>query len=62
MHLKRHQNFDVANLNVICIMKSLKSKKYVSEAFCWNWYYYTVTKEGIKFLSQYLGSSASLIL
>ena len=36
-------------------MKSLKSKKFVTEVFCWNWYYYTVTKEGVKFLSQYLG-------
>ena len=36
-------------------MKTLKSKKYVNETFCWQWYYFTVTKEGVKFLSQYLG-------
>ncbi len=56
MHLKKHQVLDMPNLNLICIMRSLFSKKYVSECFCWNWYYYTVTKEGVKFLCQYLGT------
>jgi len=50
----------VPNLNLICIMRSLTSKKFVTEAFCWNWYYFTVTKDGVKFLSQYLGKQCNL--
>ena len=56
MHLKVHQHVAVPNLNVICILKTLMSKKFVTEVFSWNWYYYTVTKDGVKFLSQYLGT------
>eukprot|EP00826_Nyctotherus_ovalis_P043759 TRINITY_DN464_c0_g1_i9.p2 TRINITY_DN464_c0_g1~~TRINITY_DN464_c0_g1_i9.p2 ORF type:complete len:129 (-),score=49.83 TRINITY_DN464_c0_g1_i9:214-600(-) len=58
VHLKKHQTLDMPNLNLMCIMKSLKSKQFVTEIFSWNWYYYTVNKEGIKFLCQYLGKHA----
>eukprot|EP00829_Urostomides_striatus_P012669 TRINITY_DN336_c0_g1_i4.p2 TRINITY_DN336_c0_g1~~TRINITY_DN336_c0_g1_i4.p2 ORF type:complete len:163 (-),score=38.32 TRINITY_DN336_c0_g1_i4:10-498(-) len=60
-HLKKHQHVDVPNLNVMCIMKTLVSKKFVSEMFCWNWYYFAITKEGVKFLSQYLGISENVL-
>ena len=56
MHLKKHHVLDMPNLNMICIMKSLLSRKYVDLCFCWNWYYYNVTKEGVKFLCDYLGT------
>ena len=59
--MKKHQHVDVPNLNVMCIMKTLVSKKYVSEMFCWNWFYFAITKEGVKFLSQYLGISEHVL-
>ena len=54
-----HQHVEVPNLNVMCIMKTLASKKFVTEVFCWNWHYYTVTKEGVKFLREFLGTSST---
>ena len=56
IHAPRHIVFDIPNTNVMNIMKTLKSKHYVTEVFCWNWHYYTVTDEGIEFLKNYLGA------
>ena len=54
-HLAKHQYLEVPNLNVMLIMKSLKSKKYVEETFSWQWSYYVVTNEGVKYLRERLG-------
>ena len=32
------------------IVKSLKSRGFVQEVFCWQWAYYTVTNKGVQFL------------
>ena len=56
VHLDKHQHLGIPNLNVICIMKTLKSKKYVNELFCWNWWYWTVSNDGVKFLREALGA------
>ncbi len=55
-HLAEHQYLkEVPNLNVMLIMKSLRSKKYVEETFSWQWSYYVVTNEGVKYLRERLG-------
>jgi len=35
-------------------MQSLRSRGYVKEQFCWQWYYWYITNEGIEYLRQYL--------
>jgi small subunit ribosomal protein S10e len=42
-------------------MRSLCSRKYVSEIFSWQWHYYFLKPEGIKFLRGYLGLPESVI-
>ena len=50
-YLPKHQNLsDVPNLQVMMIIKSLKSRGFVQEVFCWQWAYYTVTNKGVQFL------------
>lgn len=42
-------------------MRSLKSRKYVTEIFTWRWHYYFLKSEGVKFLREYLGLPATVI-
>lgn len=42
-------------------MRSLKSRKYVTEVFSWQWHYYFLKSEGIKFLRDYLGLPSTVI-
>jgi hypothetical protein len=42
-------------------MRSLLSKKFVNEIFNWQWHYYFLKPEGIKYLRDYLGLSETLI-
>lgn len=42
-------------------MRSLLSKKYVTEIFNWQWHYYFLVPEGIKFLRSYLGLPENII-
>eukprot|EP01084_Bolivina_argentea_P057658 105340_1 len=45
---------DVPNLEVLALMKSLKSRDYVRETFNWQYYYYYLLPEGIEYLREYL--------
>ena len=45
----------VPNLIVMMIAKSLKSQGFVDEVFCWQWSYYFLSAEGVKFLVETLG-------
>ena len=55
-YLPRHQSLkDVPNLQVMMIVKSLKSKGFVQDVFCWQWAYYTITNKGVAFLVKELG-------
>ena len=57
-YLPEHQNISgVANLKVMMIVKSLKSRGYLNDVFNWQWSYYTVTKSGVEFLTKSLGKS-----
>jgi small subunit ribosomal protein S10e len=42
-------------------MRSLKSRKLVTEVFTWQWHYYFLKNEGVKFLREYLGLPAGVI-
>jgi len=45
---------DVPNLEVLCLMKSMRSRNLVRETFNWQYYYYYLTTEGIDYLREYL--------
>ena len=42
-------------------MRSLISRKFATEIFRWQWHYYFLTPEGIKYLREYLGLPANVI-
>lgn len=50
----RHSELPVPNLEVIKAMQSLTSRGYVKTQFSWQYYYYTLTDEGIEYLREYL--------
>ena len=55
-YLKKHQHIEsVPNLIVMMVIKSMKSKGYVEEVFSWQWSYYFLNENGIKFLVKTLG-------
>jgi DNA-binding PadR family transcriptional regulator len=49
----KHEELDVPNLEVIKAMQSLTSKGLVKTRFSWQWYYYTLTPEGVEFLREW---------
>jgi small subunit ribosomal protein S10e len=51
-NLPKHADIDVPNLEVIKLMQSLTSKGLVKTQFSWQWYYYTLTDEGIDYLRE----------
>ncbi|CAL9736147.1 small ribosomal subunit protein eS10B [Monosporozyma servazzii] len=50
----KHEEIDTKNLYVIKALQSLTSKGYVKTQFSWQYYYYTLTEEGVEFLRDYL--------
>ena len=42
-------------------MRSLVSRKLCKEVFSWQWHYYSLTPEGVKFLRDYFGLPATVI-
>merc|ERR1712032_32254 len=58
-YLPFHQHCTtVPNLQVMMIVKSLKSKGCLTQAYNWGWSYYFLTKEGVQHLIQQLGLPA----
>ncbi|CAA7059208.1 unnamed protein product [Microthlaspi erraticum] len=51
----------VANLQVIKLMQSFKSKEYVRETFAWMHYYWFLTDQGIDFLRTYLNLPSEIV-
>eukprot|EP00732_Lithocolla_globosa_P005873 Lithocolla_globosa_v1_NODE_6390_length_1094_cov_6741.760346.p1 type:complete len:159 gc:universal NODE_6390_length_1094_cov_6741.760346:556-80(-) len=51
----------VPNLYVIKAMQSMKSRGYVHEQFCWQWYYWSLTTEGVVYLRDYLHLPAEIV-
>ncbi|ODQ60486.1 hypothetical protein WICANDRAFT_79081 [Wickerhamomyces anomalus NRRL Y-366-8] len=50
----KHEEIDTRNLYVIKALQSLTSKGYVKTQFSWQYYYYTLTDEGVEYLREYL--------
>ncbi|EHN00726.1 Rps10ap [Saccharomyces cerevisiae x Saccharomyces kudriavzevii VIN7] len=50
----KHEEIDTRNLYVIKALQSLTSKGYVKTQFSWQYYYYTLTEEGVEYLREYL--------
>lgn len=51
----QHDEIPTKNLYVIKAMQSLTSKGFVKTQFSWQYYYYTLTDEGIEYLREFLG-------
>lgn len=49
----KHEELDVPNLQVIKAMQSLTSRGLVKTQFSWQWYYYTLTAEGVDYLREW---------
>jgi len=54
--LEKHQELPVGNLKVMMLCRSLQSKGLLDMQFNWQWFYYYLTKEGIKTIRDYLGA------
>lgn len=52
--LPKHPEMAVSNLTAMNVMKSMKSRGYVTEVFNWQYHYFYLTDEGILFLRNYL--------
>ncbi|SSD60584.1 probable 40S ribosomal protein S10-B [Saccharomycodes ludwigii] len=57
----KHEEVDTKNLYVIKAMQSLTSKGYVKTQFSWQYYYYTLTEEGVEYLRDYLHLPESVV-
>ncbi|GJJ08339.1 hypothetical protein Clacol_002550 [Clathrus columnatus] len=57
----KHEDIDVPNLEVIKAMQSLTSKGLVKTHFSWQFYYYTVTPEGLNYLREWLHLPAEIV-
>merc|ERR1712032_635813 len=56
-----HEILGIRNLHCFLVMRSLVSRKLCREVFSWQWHYYTLTPEGVKFLRDYFGLPATVI-
>ncbi|KAJ3311860.1 hypothetical protein HDV06_003107 [Boothiomyces sp. JEL0866] len=60
-NLPLHPEIKVRNLEVIKALQSLNSRGYVKTQFSWQYYYYTLTAEGIEYLRAYLHLPAEIV-
>jgi small subunit ribosomal protein S10e len=60
-NLPKHQDIDVPNLHVVKALQSLTSRGYVNTQFSWQYYYYSLTNEGIEYLRSYLHLPAEIV-
>ena len=57
----KHDDIPVPNLHVLSVLKSLKSRGYVTEQFSWQYHYFTLNDEGILYLRNYLHMPESVV-
>ena len=61
-NLPQHPDItSVRNLEVIKAMQSLTSKGYVKTQFSWQYYYYSLTEEGLTYLREWLHLPAEMV-
>ena len=48
--MTNHPDLPIPNLHVWLMLRSLKSKNYVSKSFNWQHHYYVLTNEGVEIL------------
>ncbi len=58
---KHSDALPIPNLEVMKLLQSFASKKYVTEVYNWRWFYYYLTAEGITYLRQYLGLPEDIV-
>ncbi|KAK9449088.1 40S ribosomal protein eS10 [Limtongia smithiae] len=57
----KHEDIDTKNLYVIKALQSLNSRGYVKTQFSWQYYYYSLTDEGIEYLREWLHLPAEIV-
>ncbi|KAG2166402.1 hypothetical protein D6C84_03328 [Aureobasidium pullulans] len=57
----KHGDIDTKNLYVIKACQSLTSRGYLKTQFSWQWYYYTLTAEGLDYLREWLHLPAEIV-
>lgn len=57
----KHDEIDTKNLYVIKALQSLTSRGYVKTQFSWQYYYYTLTDEGVEYLREWLHLPAEIV-
>ena len=61
LFLPRHPEVGVPNIEVIKLMRSFKSKEYVSENFTWQTYYWRLTDDGHEYLQKFLNTPSDVV-
>ena len=56
-----HQELEIPDFHVFCILKSLETRKFVTEIFNWQHHYYFLTAEGVAYLRTYLGLPETIV-
>lgn len=56
-----HEDIGTRNLYVIKSMQSLTSRGYVKTQFSWQYYYYTLTDEGLEYLREWLNVPEEIV-
>ncbi|PWO01241.1 putative 40S ribosomal protein S10 [Tilletiopsis washingtonensis] len=57
----QHPELEIPNLQVIKAAQSLTSRGFVHTQFSWQWYFYTLTDEGLEYLREYLHLPAEIV-
>ncbi|EUC34803.1 hypothetical protein COCVIDRAFT_91738 [Bipolaris victoriae FI3] len=60
-NLPKHGEIDTKNLFVISAGQSLTSRGYLKTRFSWQYYYYTLTPEGLDYLREWLHLPAEIV-
>ncbi|KAK3675004.1 hypothetical protein LTR78_004937 [Recurvomyces mirabilis] len=60
-NLPKHPEIDTKNLYVIKACQSLTSRGFLKTQFSWQWYYYTLTPEGLDYLREWLHLPAEIV-
>ncbi|KAH0565912.1 hypothetical protein GP486_000692 [Trichoglossum hirsutum] len=60
-NLPKHPEIDTKNLYVIKACQSLTSRSYLKTQFSWQYYYYTLTPEGLDYLREWLHLPAEIV-